>query len=93
MKLLLVLLAVVACASAFETCGKKGSGDRIVNGLPAGHGEFPWQISLQYNPSDRYYRQHICGGEGVVWGCCSRRCLMVWILAGGVVHLEICSCK
>jgi len=78
MKLLLVLLAVVACASAFETCGKKGSGDRIVNGLPAGHGEFPWQISLRYNPSDRYYRQHICGGTLIApgWVLCAAHCFM-----------------
>ena len=67
MKLLLLLLAVVACASAFETCGKKGAGDRIVNGLPAGHGEFPWQISLEYSPDiTRYHYQHICGG-GRAW--------------------------
>ena len=50
MKVLIVLVALVASAAAFSTCGQKGSDGRIVNGLPAGHGEFPWQISLQYTP-------------------------------------------
>merc|ERR1711911_357428 len=57
MKTICVLLALVAAASAFETCGKKGSGSRIINGVDAGHGEFPWQISLRF----RSYG-HICGG-------------------------------
>merc|ERR1712136_219855 len=37
MKVFIALLALVASAVAFETCGKKGSGSRIVNGLPAAH--------------------------------------------------------
>merc|ERR1711911_163703 len=52
-----LILVLVAAASAFETCGKKGSGSRIINGVDAGHGEFPWQISLRF----RSYG-HICGG-------------------------------
>merc|ERR1712137_1305159 len=56
-KTICVLLALVAAASAFQTCGKKGSGSRIINGVDAGHGEFPWQISLRFG---RY--GHICGG-------------------------------
>lgn len=58
----LILALFVASASAFETCGKKGTGSRIVNGLPAAHGEFPWQISLRFAPSSYYRKQHICGG-------------------------------
>merc|ERR1711890_70268 len=56
MKVICLLLVLVAAASAFETCGKKGSGSRIINGVDAGHGEFPWQISLRFG---RY--GHICG--------------------------------
>ena len=54
---LCLVLLLVATASAFEQCGKKGSGSRIINGVDAGHGEFPWQISLRFG---RY--GHICGG-------------------------------
>merc|ERR1711890_129940 len=57
MKVICLLLVLVAAATAFETCGKKGSGSRIINGVDAGHGEFPWQISLRFG---RY--GHICGG-------------------------------
>ena len=56
MNFLIVLVALVATASAFETCGKKGAGSRIVNGVAAVHGEFPWQVSL------RYRHRHSCGG-------------------------------
>jgi hypothetical protein len=45
---ILALLGLVAVASAGSTCGVKGSGSRIINGVDAGHGEFPWQISLRY---------------------------------------------
>merc|ERR1711890_164373 len=57
MKVICLLLVLVAAASACETCGKKGSDSRIINGVDAGHGEFPWQISLRFG---RY--GHICGG-------------------------------
>jgi len=67
MKVLIVFAALLLCCClresvAFEQCGKKGADSRIVNGLPAGHGEFPWQISLQFAPYAYFKRQHICGG-------------------------------
>merc|ERR1712142_1432964 len=71
MKTICVLLALVAAASAFQTCGKKGSGSRIINGVDAGHGEFPWQISLRFG---RY--GHICGGTliGNQYVLCAAHC-------------------
>merc|ERR1712002_255591 len=71
MKTICVLLALVAAASAFETCGKKGSGSRIINGVDAGHGEFLWQISLRFG---RY--GHICGGTliGNQYVLCAAHC-------------------
>merc|ERR1712137_1411285 len=70
-KTICVLLALVAAASAFQTCGKKGSGSRIINGVDAGHGEFPWQISLRFG---RY--GHICGGTliGNQYVLCAAHC-------------------
>jgi len=62
MKVLVVLAALLGASTAFEGCGQKGSGSRIVNGEDAGHGEFPWQISLQYSPFFLIPKQHICGG-------------------------------
>merc|ERR1712189_28764 len=59
MKVLIVLAALVATTLAFEKCGLKGTGSRIVNGLPAAHGEFPWQISLRFAP---------------VWVLCAAHC-------------------
>merc|ERR1712136_270700 len=72
MKVFIALLALVASAVAFETCGKKGSGSRIVNGLPAAHGEFPWQISLRFAPFFLFEKQHICGGTLIApnWVLC-----------------------
>merc|ERR1712142_283655 len=71
MKTICVLLALVAAASAFETCGQMGTGSRIIGGVPAGHGEFPWQISLRFG---RY--GHICGGTliGNQWVLCAAHC-------------------
>merc|ERR1712243_318210 len=71
MKTICVLLSLVAAASAFETCGQKGTGSRITGGVPAGHGEFPWQISLRFG---RY--GHICGGTliGNQWVLCAAHC-------------------
>jgi len=60
MKNIYALLVFVAAASAFEQCGKKGSGSRIINGVDAGHGEFPWQISLRIKGA--VTGRHICGG-------------------------------
>jgi len=56
-----LLLLLVAAASAFEECGKKGSSSRIINGEDAGHGEFPWQISLRIDPKVQKVG-HFCGG-------------------------------
>merc|ERR1712002_1154234 len=71
MKTICLLLVLVAAASAFQTCGKKGSGSRIINGVDAGHGEFPWQISLRFG---RY--GHICGGTliGNQYVLCAAHC-------------------
>jgi len=71
MKTICLLLVLVAAASAFEQCGKKGSGSRIINGVDAGHGEFPWQISLRFG---RY--GHICGGTliGNQYVLCAAHC-------------------
>jgi len=71
MKTICLLLVLVAAASAFPQCGKKGSGSRIINGVDAGHGEFPWQISLRFG---RY--GHICGGTliGNQWVLCAAHC-------------------
>merc|ERR1712121_531667 len=46
-------------------------GRRIINGMGAGHGEFPWQISLRFG---RY--GHICGGTliGNQWVLCAAHC-------------------
>merc|ERR1719209_2770097 len=76
MKVLIVLAALVATTLAFEKCGLKGSGSRIVNGLPAAHGEFPWQISLRYAPAFYYQKQHICGGTLIApgWVLCAAHC-------------------
>ena len=65
MKVLIVLIAIVAHAIAFETCGKKGPGSRIINGRAAAHGEFPWQVSIRYNfnlASEIGDWQTVCGG-------------------------------
>lgn len=59
MKVLLFLVSL-GVATAFEKCGQKGSGSRIIGGKDAQHGEFPWQISLRYNTGRRF--RHICGG-------------------------------
>ena len=63
MKFLIVIAVALATATAFETCGKKGVGSRIVNGLPAAHGEFPWQVSLRYKHFGQSKMRHICGGK------------------------------
>merc|ERR1712002_1384240 len=76
MKVLIVLAALVATTLAFEKCGLKGTGSRIVNGLPAAHGEFPWQISLRFAPFAFFQGQHICGGTLIApgWVLCAAHC-------------------
>lgn len=62
MKSIFLLLVVVSTAfttaSAFEQCGMKGSASRILNGVDAGPGEFPWQVSIQFGDDG-----HVCGGS------------------------------
>lgn len=77
MKVLLLFGFLLATCAAFETCGKKGDGaSKIVGGLDAGHGEFPWQISLQ--TYSRWYGKwnHICGGTLIApnWVLCAAHC-------------------
>jgi len=71
--LICVLILLVASAAAFQTCGKKGDGSRIVNGKDAGHGEFPWQISLRVLGDNEH---HICGGTLIAnqWVLCAAHC-------------------
>jgi len=71
MKTICLLLVFVATASAFQQCGQKGSGSRIINGDDAGHGEFPWQISLRFGMYG-----HICGGTliGNQYVLCAAHC-------------------
>merc|ERR1712198_493396 len=54
-------LLVIVTAQAFEECGKKNAGARVIGGSDAAHGEFPWQVSLQ---AERYglKLRHVCGG-------------------------------
>ncbi|XP_035663338.1 acrosin-like [Branchiostoma floridae] len=78
--------ALLGEGQAFEQCGQKGSvsrrrrdGDnRIVNGQDAGHGEFPWQISLQYSPFFLIPKQHLCGGTLIAknWVLSAAHCFM-----------------
>jgi len=58
---LITLLFALASAQAFEECGKKNAGTRVIGGSDAAHGEFPWQVSLQ---AERYglKLRHVCGG-------------------------------
>merc|ERR1712212_405345 len=58
---LLTVCALLASSQALKECGKKNAGSRIIGGSDAGHGEFPWQVSLQavrWGMSQR----HVCGG-------------------------------
>jgi len=76
LKVAFSFLVILTAVTAFETCGKKGGATRIVNGVPAGHGEFPWQISLLYGEYDFYWKSHICGGTliGKRWVLSAAHC-------------------
>jgi len=54
-------LALLVTAQAYEECGKKNPGFKVIGGSNASRGEFPWQVSLQ---AERYglSLRHVCGG-------------------------------
>merc|ERR1712137_683690 len=68
----IVLVAIVAVAIAKpltraltnrDNCGtQKVSNLRIVNGMNAYYGQFPWQISLQFKITSNR-KMHVCGGS------------------------------
>merc|ERR1719259_282476 len=72
---ILFLAALVAICSA-EQIEERGAGDEnyIIGGQPAGHGEFPYQISLRLMRGSR--GQHICGGTLIssTWVLCAAHC-------------------
>merc|ERR1719348_1585958 len=71
--LLLVALATLAYSEEIEVRGADDSG-YIIGGQPAGHGEFPYQISLRMYRGSR--GQHICGGTLIssTWVLCAAHC-------------------
>uniref|UniRef100_A0A8C5Q9G0 Peptidase S1 domain-containing protein n=1 Tax=Leptobrachium leishanense TaxID=445787 RepID=A0A8C5Q9G0_9ANUR len=54
---LLLLATSFPHTRSFTGCGKPMTSDRIVGGLDAFYGEWPWQVSLRKNG------YHICGGS------------------------------
>lgn len=62
MLLLLILLLMPRAKVADFGCGERPMFDsrtqysRIIGGMEAGEGEFPWQVSIQVA------NQHMCGG-------------------------------
>merc|ERR1719369_754402 len=71
--LLLVALAAVCSSEKIEEYGADDD-SYIIGGRPAGHGEFPYQISLQMVRGSR--SQHICGGTLIssTWVLCAAHC-------------------
>merc|ERR1712002_1445653 len=71
---LLVALAAVCSSEPIEEYGADDDSNYIIGGRPAGHGEFPYQISLQMMGSRG--QQHICGGTLIssTWVLCAAHC-------------------
>merc|ERR1711875_35029 len=71
-----LLLVALAAVSSSEQIEERGADDSsyIINGQPAGHGEFPYQISLRMMRGGR--GQHICGGTLIssTWVLCAAHC-------------------
>merc|ERR1719378_482997 len=69
----LVALAALCSAEQAEEYGVDDEG-YIIGGQPAGHGEFPYQISLRMMRGSR--GQHICGGTLIssTWVLCAAHC-------------------
>merc|ERR1711872_785233 len=68
-----VALAALCSAEQAEEYGVDDEG-YIIGGQPAGHGEFPYQISLRMMRGSR--GQHICGGTLIssTWVLCAAHC-------------------
>merc|ERR1712131_534212 len=69
----LVALAALCSAEQAEEYGVDDE-NYIIGGQPAGHGEFPYQISLRMMRGSR--GQHICGGTLIssTWVLCAAHC-------------------
>merc|ERR1719259_304702 len=72
----ILFLAALASICSAEQIEERGAGDEnyIIGGQPAGHGEFPYQISLRMMRGSR--GQHICGGTLIssTWVLCAAHC-------------------
>merc|ERR1719374_384081 len=72
----ILFLAALAAICSAEQIEERGAGDEnyIIGGQPAGHGEFPYQISLRLMRGSR--GQHICGGTLIssTWVLCAAHC-------------------
>merc|ERR1719383_931467 len=72
----ILFLAALAAICSAEQIEERGAGDEnyIIGGQPAGHEEFPYQISLRMMRGSR--GQHICGGTLIssTWVLCAAHC-------------------